>query len=221
MELKDILETLEKYTSKDILAELDAQMENARNLAKASQTACDAYFADVERKEQAIAAQIEKFKANIAKIDAQIKAVQPALVVATAQGDTNGLVKIQGKLADYEAQKAAIGTQIQLLQSASIKGSNELVRIADEKDKLLSDANIAYEAAVRNVREVAKRVLKDMEHLERETRYRNGFYGSAHSRMHEHLGEYGKYQKPTPPKKKEPEMINLHTGTFTRSVWTD
>lgn len=149
MELKDILETLEKYTSKDILAELDTQRKTISNLGKTCQTASDAYFADVERKEQAVATQIEKFKANIAKIDAQIKAVQPALVAATAQGDTTVLQKIQGKLADYEAQKAAIGTQIQLLQSASIKGSNELVRIADEKDKLLSDANIAYEAAVR------------------------------------------------------------------------
>lgn len=147
--------------------------------------------------------------------------MQPALVAATAQCDANGLAKIQGKLADYEAQKAAIGTQIQLLQSASIKGSNELVRIADEKDKLLSDGNKAYGAAVQRVREVAKRVLEDMQHLERETRYRSGRDCVTHSRMHEHLGEYGKYQKPESPKKKEPEVRNLHTGTFYRSVWTD
>ena len=92
---------------------------------------------NVEQQKTAVAQQIAKFKEDIAGIDHQIKAMQPTLVRATAQGNSGDLERIQEKLTDYEARKAALAAQIQLLQSAPIKGSRELVKAADAKEPVV------------------------------------------------------------------------------------
>ena len=210
MELKNILETLEKYTSKDILAALDILEDQNRKICCETADACRDYFADVEQQKTAVAQQIAKFKEDIAGIDHQIKAMQPTLVRATAQGNSGDLERIQEKLTDYEARKAALAAQIQLLQSAPIKGSRELVKAADAKEVLRYENSCIYDDAIKEARDTARWVSEDLRILADKLKYPSSFGCREHERMHEHLS--AKPQVPDTQAVHEDEPINLCTG---------
>lgn len=169
MNIQEILSVAKEHGAeavKDAFAELC--QENHKITAEA-QAAYDAYFADVRQREAKIRQKVEALVQERDALSEKARAMRPALVAATVEGDTDTVSRIQGDMADIEAQKAALTAQIELLSDAKVPGSKELFQAADSKLKELRVANERYRAAVKAINNFAGEQLELWERIEDDT----------------------------------------------------
>lgn len=156
MELKAILAATEESGAGAVIKAFDGLKEHNRGLARELQAACDAYFADVERRQTRIRQRIADLGQQHEDIERKIRAMQPALVDATVSGNAEAFKGVQKALADLEAAKAAIGTQLELLTSAVIPGDETLFAACEEKQAALSADNELLREAESLIHDLAK-----------------------------------------------------------------
>lgn len=160
MDIQEILNQAKAHGIEAVTAaaeELKRQGQQSRQEAKA---ACRAYFADAEEKEAKVKRRLDNLAQQEAGIKAKISAMQPGLVDATVSGDTNAFNRLQDELADLEAQRAAVATQMQLLSSAKLPGNLDLYKAAeaqcDVSDEVSQRCQTELEKIKAFVREQAK-----------------------------------------------------------------
>ena len=179
MNIQEILRVAKEHGAeavKDAFAELC--QENHKITAEA-QAAYDAYFADVRQREAKIRQKVEALGQERDTLSEKILAMRPSLVAATVEGNTDMVSRIQSDMADIEAQKAALTTQIELLSEAQVPGSAELFQAADSKLKELRAANERYRAAVGAIHDFAGEQLELWERIEDDTAPSTKYSGMA------------------------------------------
>lgn len=169
MNIQEILNTAKEHGAEAVRdAFVKLRQENQMITAEA-QAAYNAYFADVRQREARIRQRGEALGQERGTLSEKILAMRPALVAATVEGDTDMVSRIQSDMADIEAQKAALTTQIELLSEAQVPGSKELFQAADSKLKELHAANERYRAAVGAIHDFAGEQLELWERIEDDT----------------------------------------------------
>ena len=179
MNIQEILNAAKEHGAeavRDFFAEL--RQENQAITAEA-QAAYDAYFADVRQREARIRQRVEALGQERDVLSEKIRTMRPALVAATVEGDTGTVSRIQGDMADIEAQKAALTAQIELLSDAKVPGSKELFQAADSKLKELRAANERYRVAVGAIHDFAGEQLELWERIEDDTAPSTKYSGMA------------------------------------------
>lgn len=91
-----------------------------------------AYFDDVAQRKRRIADRVGELREQREDLENRIAAYGPRLASVTISGDTEGMITIQRELADVEANKAALVSQIELLGSVAVHGDEGLFHRADE-----------------------------------------------------------------------------------------
>ena len=169
MNIQEILNTAKEHGAEAVRdAFVELRQENQKITAEA-QAAYNAYFADVRQREARIRQRGEALGQERGILSEKILAMRPALVAATVEGDTDMVNRIQSDMADIEAQKATLTTQIELLSEAQVPGSKELFQAADSKLKELRAANERYRAAVGAIHDFAREQLELWERIEDDT----------------------------------------------------
>ena len=141
MDLQTILTAAKENGASAVIKAFDDLKQHNRDLARDLQVACDAYFADVERRQARVEQRVAELTRQREDIGGKIQAMRPGLVDATVSGDAEVFNRIQGALADLETEKATIATQLELLTSAAIPGDKALFAACEEKRAALDADN--------------------------------------------------------------------------------
>ena len=169
MNIQEILSVAKEHGAEAVRdAFVELRQEN-QAITDEAQVACDAYFADVRQREARIRQKVEALVQERDTLSEKIHAMRHALVAATVEGDTDAVSRIQGDMADVEARKAALTTQIELLTGAKAPGSKELFQAAASKLEELRAANERYRAAVGAIHDFAREQLELWERIEDDT----------------------------------------------------
>lgn len=91
-----------------------------------------AYFDDVAQRKRRIADRVNDLREQREDLETEIAAYGPRLADVTISGDTEAMNTIQRELADMEANKAALSSQIELLGSVTVHGDEAIYHHADE-----------------------------------------------------------------------------------------
>lgn len=169
MNIQEILNTAKEHGAEAVRAAFAELRQENQVITAEAQAAYEAYFADVRQRETRIRQRIEVLGQDRDALSEEIRAMRSALVAATVEGDTGTVSRIQGDMADIEAQKAALAVQIELLSDAKAPGSKELFQAADSKLEGLRAANERYRAAVRAIHDFAGEQLELWERIEDDT----------------------------------------------------
>lgn len=148
MNIQEILKKAKEHGAEAVRSALEELRQENQTITAEARAAYDAYFADVRQREAKIRQKVEALGQERDTLSEKILAMRPSLVAATVEGNTDMVSRIQSDMADIEAQKAALTTQIELLSEAQVPGSAELFQAADSKLKELRAANERYRAAV-------------------------------------------------------------------------
>ena len=169
MNFQEILNTAKEHGAEAVRAAFAELRQENQAITAEAQAAYEVYFADVRQREVKIRQKVEALGQERDALSEKARAMRPALVAATVEGDTDTVSRIQGDMADIEAQKAALTAQIELLSDAKVPGSKELFQAADSKLKELRAANERYKAAVGAIHDFAGEQLELWERIEDDT----------------------------------------------------
>lgn len=169
MNIQEILTTAKEYGAEEVRAAFVELCQENQAITAEAQAAYKAYFADVRQREVKIRQKVEALGQERDALSEKIRTMRSALVAAAAEGDTGTVSRIQGDMADIEAQKAALTAQIELLSDAKVPGSKELFQAADSKLEELRAANERYRAAVGAIHDFAREQLELWERIEDDT----------------------------------------------------
>lgn len=169
MNIQEILKKAKEDGAEAVRSALEELRQENQAITAEAQAAYDAYFADVRQRKVRIKQRIETLGQERDTLSEKIRTMRPALVAATVEGDTDTVSRIQGSMADIEAQKAALTAQIELLTGAKAPGSKELFQAAASKLEELRAANERYRAAVGAIHDFAREQLELWERIEDDT----------------------------------------------------
>ena len=169
MNIQEILKKAKEHGAEAVRSVLEELRQENQAITAEARAAYDAYFADVRQREAKIRQKVEALGQERDTLSEKILAMRPSLVAATVEGNTDMVSRIQSDMADIEAQKAALTTQIELLSDAKVPGSKELFQAADSKLKELRVANERYRAAVKAINNFAGEQLELWERIEDDT----------------------------------------------------
>lgn len=85
-----------------------------------------AYFDDVAQRKRRIADRVNDLRKQREDLENRIAAYGPRLASVTISGDTETMNTIRRELADMEANKAALSSQIELLGSVTVHGDEAI-----------------------------------------------------------------------------------------------
>lgn len=166
MNIQEILKKAKKDGAEAVRSALEELRQENQAITAEARAAYDAYFADVRQREARIRQRVEALGQERDVLSEKIRTMRPALVAATVEGNTDMVSRIQSDMADIEAQKAALTTQIELLSDAKVPGSKELFQVADSKLEELRAANERYRDAVGAIHDFAREQLELWERIE-------------------------------------------------------
>ena len=126
MNIQEILKKAKERGAEAVRSALEELRQENQAITAEARAAYDAYFTDVRQREAKIRQKVEALGQERDTLSEKILAMRPALVAATVEGNTDMVSRIQSDMADIEAQKAALTTQIELLSEAQVPGSAEL-----------------------------------------------------------------------------------------------
>lgn len=169
MNIQEILKKAKEHGAEAVRSALEELRQENQAITAEARAAYDAYFADVRQREAKIRQKVEALGQERDTLSEKILAMRPALVAATVEGNTDMVSRIQSDMADIEAQKAALTTQIELLSEAQVPGSAELFQTADSRLKALRTANEQYMAAVKKINDFASEQMKLWDCIEGDT----------------------------------------------------
>lgn len=106
-----------------------------------------------------------------AEIKAKISAMQPGLVSATVAGDSAAFDRIQNDLADMEAQRAAVATQIQLLSGALLPGDLMLYKAAEAQCSASGEVSQRCQTELEDIKAFVREQAKAWDRLSDDLRY--------------------------------------------------
>ncbi len=208
------IDAVAEHGADAIAAILSKLKEERQAAAVETQKAVDAYFADVAKRETALKEKVNELNGQKEALASKIKSMEPMLVNATISGDSEALTKVQGVIADIEAQKAAVAAQIELLCNACVPGSKELLDAVEAKEKTLGEVCAVEFTIQQQIKAIAEhehnvwgKILHDLLYA--------GTSGCNAYKAHEHFSCGGNPVKIEP---KEPEGefpgTNLCTGSY-------
>ena len=166
MNIQEILKKAKEHGAEAVRSVLEELRQENQAITAEARAAYDAYFADVRQRKAKIRQRAEALGQERDTLSEKILAMRPALVAATVEGNTDMVSRIQSDMADIEAQKAALTTQIELLSDAKVPGSKELFQAADSRLEELRAANERYRAAVGTIHDFAREQLELWERIE-------------------------------------------------------
>ena len=141
MNIQEILKKAKEHGAEAVRSALEELRQENQAITAEARAAYDAYFADVRQREAKIRQKVEALGQERDTLSEKILAMRPSLVAATVEGNTDMVSRIQSDMADIEAQKAALMTQIELLSEAQVPGSAELFQAADSMLKELPSSS--------------------------------------------------------------------------------
>ena len=216
MKIQEVLEVASENGASAIERVIENLKQQNKIVEKEARAACDAYLSDVKEKEDRINQRIESLRQQGSDIEKQIKSAQPGLMTATIASDMESFDAIQAHLADLEAQKASISTQITLLQTAFLPRNKELFDAVNAKCEALESANKTLEENVAVIYNFAKEQVKAWEKIAEET-ISHGYYWRGtvpgYAKVSEHyfnLGNTARQESSEPVK----EVVNLETNRY-------
>ena len=122
--------------------------------------AVSAYFDDVAQRKRRIADRVAELREQRDDLKNRIAAYGPRLASVTISGDTEGMITIQRELADMEANKAALASQIELLGSVAVHGDEAIYHHADELAEVMERE---YGAIMADLQELVSFANKQIE----------------------------------------------------------
>lgn len=204
-----------------VIKVLDDLKQHNTELAQELQAACDAYFDDVVQRKTRMEQKVTELVQQRERIDEKIKALQPSLVDATASGDTETFNHIQQTLADFESEKAAASTQIELLSSAAISGDTALLAACAEKQAALDADNerlAEVESLIRRLSGDQKNLWTNLHDTLVSVWHFAGHRVRSYEKVQEHFHNprtlQGQEQQQVVPKAEEPPVRNLRTAVY-------
>lgn len=134
-------EKLEAMTSEQVGELLAETLERGRAAVDAVTTAVSKYFPAVQEQERKVGERKDALKKKQDGITAEIEGMKPALVKATVAGDDTALAEIQRTMTELEAQRAAVGTQIEMLSGPlpSCDDAYNAIQTARREEKSISE----------------------------------------------------------------------------------
>lgn len=197
-----------------ISAAIDALKEDNRQLTATAQLACSTYLEDVKLREQKIAQRVEDLKTQASIIEQEITSRKPALMTATVKGDNAAFEKIQADLAECEARKAAITTQIEMLVCTKIPGDTELFNAAKTaRDHLVAD-NGQLRETISCIYDELKLMIEMLKKLYDKTMYTSGGNVRKYSDVEKHFYGDDMSEGNITPREVVQEVRNLETGRY-------
>lgn len=200
MEIQEILDKANEHGIMAISAVVEELKRRRQQSKREADAAYQAYFSDVEEREAKVKRRLEDLAQQEAGIKAKISALQPGLVDATVSGDTNAFNRLQDELADLEAQRAAVETQMQLLSSAQLPGSLELYKAAEAQcnasDEVSQRCQTELEKIKAFVREQAKVWDRLSDNLCYVTFYTSGAVDANMVKVYEHFKNHRSAENP-------------------------
>lgn len=189
MNIQEILSMVKEHGAEEVKSILEEISRENAALTHEAKVAFDAYFADVKHREDKIKQQVESISCELDTLSERILAIRPSLVAATIEGDVDKVDKIQKEIADMEAKKATLVTQIDLLSGAHVPGNKELFREADEKLSEVSDDGFRLRELKKMVHEFSGEQAKLWERLENYTNHYERAGGKVFNsnRLYEHF----------------------------------
>lgn len=171
MEIQEILDRANEHGIMAISAAVEELKQRGQQSEREADAAYQAYFSDAEEREAKVKRRLDDLAQQEAGIKAKISALQPELVDATVSGDTNAFNWIQDELADLEAQRAAVATQMQLLSSAQLPGSLELYKAAEAQCDAWDKTRTQCRSELEKIRDFAREQAKVWSRLVDDMRY--------------------------------------------------
>lgn len=138
-------ERLEAMASEQVRELLEETLERERDAVDALDAAVSAYFPAVDERKR----KVEERKADLKKkqdgIAMKIESMKPALVRATVAGDDDALAEIQRTMTELEAQRAAVGTQIEMLSGPlpSCDDAYNAIQTARQEEEIIREQVVA------------------------------------------------------------------------------
>ena len=129
---REKLELLEKNGGAAALRLRDELTATIQEQVGGVSRAVSDYFDDVAQRKRRIADRVNDLRAQREDLETEIAAYGPRLADVTISGDTEAMNTIQRELADMEANKAALSSQIELLGGVAVHGDEGLFHRADE-----------------------------------------------------------------------------------------
>ena len=185
MDIQKLLEQAQEHGIDAITAAVEELKRKGQQAEQEEDTAYQAYFADVEQREAKVKQRLAGLAQQEEEIKRKITAMQPELVNATVSGDTDTFNRIQDALADLEAQRAAVATQVQLLSSALLPGDLELYKAAEVQHRACAKAIEQCESALKIIDEFVREQTKAWGSLKRELGFIQFYTPSLHHRGRE------------------------------------
>lgn len=165
MEIQEILDQANEHGIMAISAAVEELKQRGQQSEREADAAYRAYFSDVEAREAKVKRRLDDLAQQEAGIKAKISAMQSGLVDATVSGDTDAFNRLQNKLADLEAQRAAVATQMQLLSGAQLPGSLELYKTAEVKCDAWEKTITQWRSELEKIRDFAREQAKAWDRL--------------------------------------------------------
>lgn len=210
------IDSVARHGADAVAAILSKLKEEGQAVAMEAQKAVEAYFADVAKREAALKAKVDELSGQKETLASKIKSMEPMLVNATISGDSEALARVQGAIADIEAQKAAVAAQIELLANARVPGSKELLDAVEAKEKMLGEFQAVESAIQQQIKAIAEHEHDVWDEILHDLLYA-GTSGCNAYKAREHFSCGGNPVKIGP---KEPEGEFQGTNLCTGSYWT-
>lgn len=198
MDIQKLLEQAQEHGIDAIAAAVEELKRKGQQAEREEGTAYQAYFADVEQREVKVKQRLAGLVQQEEEIKRKITAMQPELVNATVSGDTDTFNWIQDALADLEAQRAAVATQVQLLSSVPLPGDLELYKAAEVQRGACAKAIEQCESALKSIDEFVREQTKAWGNLKRELGFIQFYTPALHHRGREFVDVDSHFKKHRP-----------------------
>lgn len=207
MTIKEILGQAQQGS--DAVTNLPIELSGQnKEVTAAAQKACDLYFADVRLRKKGIHDKVTALEKQKTELDSQVRGMQATVVDAAGTGNADTFAQAQDKLTAIVARKAAISTQINMLQAAHVRGSEELYQAACDAHDALMKANSVYEEALNEIHLVVKEQAKIWSELEEKSEYSSYHARTGHISIKG--GRVCDFEKVREHYNKQAEPSNIH-----------
>lgn len=198
MDIQKVLDQASEHGIAAISAAVEELKRQGQQAEREEDTACQAYFADVEEREAKVKQRLAGLAQQEEEIKRKITAMQSELVNATVSGDTDTFNRIQDALADLEAQRAAVATQVQLLSSAPLPGDLNLYKAAEVQREACKEKIEQCKAVLNSIDEFVREQAKAWDSLKRELGYISFYTPALNHRGREFTDVYTHFQNHRP-----------------------
>ena len=171
MDIQKLLNQASEYGMAAISTAVEELKRQGQQAEREEDTACQAYFADVEEREAKVKQRLADLAQQEEEIKRKITAMQPGLVDATVSGDTGTFNRIQADLTNLEVQRATVATQMQLLSTAALPGNLELYKAAEVKAEARRKTIEQCKADLESIQDFVYDQVKAWDNLKRELGY--------------------------------------------------